>query len=189
MFERFTRRARQTVITAQDEARRLRHRQIGSEHLLLALTLDEEGAAARSVLAELGLTHESAEGQLLRIRGSEALDAEALSSVGIDLEEIRRRVETQFGPGALDEPTPPIRRRLPRLSQIGGGIPFGDDAKLSLEIALREAIRLHDGDIRSAHILLGLLRASGLGVRIIEAAGVQPGLLRSRLALRMRTSA
>jgi|SRR2546421_2234759 len=55
MFERFTERARQVVVLAQDEARALRHNYIGTEHLLLGLLREEEGIAAR-VLGELGVT-------------------------------------------------------------------------------------------------------------------------------------
>ena len=49
MFERFTERARQVVVLAQDEARALSHDYIGTEHLLLGL-LREEGVAARILL-------------------------------------------------------------------------------------------------------------------------------------------
>jgi ATP-dependent Clp protease ATP-binding subunit ClpC len=55
MLERFTERARQVVVLAQDEARELRHNYIGTEHLLLGLLREEEGLAAR-VLGELGVT-------------------------------------------------------------------------------------------------------------------------------------
>jgi ATP-dependent Clp protease ATP-binding subunit ClpA len=54
VFERFTERARQVVVLAQDEARALRHAHIGTEHLLLALMREEPGVAAR-VLHEAGL--------------------------------------------------------------------------------------------------------------------------------------
>ncbi|MGH3091540.1 MAG: Clp protease N-terminal domain-containing protein, partial [Gaiellaceae bacterium] len=47
MFERFTERARQVVVYAQDEARALKHNYIGTEHLLLGLLREEEGPAAR----------------------------------------------------------------------------------------------------------------------------------------------
>lgn len=47
MFERFTERARQVVVLAQEEARILMHGHIGSEHILLGLLREEEGLAAR----------------------------------------------------------------------------------------------------------------------------------------------
>jgi predicted enzyme related to lactoylglutathione lyase len=53
MFERFTERARQVVVLAQDEARGLGHEYIGTEHLLLGMLREEEGVAAH-VLAALG---------------------------------------------------------------------------------------------------------------------------------------
>jgi hypothetical protein len=55
VFERFTERARQVVVLAQEEARTLRHPFIGTEHLLLGLLRDEDGAAARA-LAGCGVT-------------------------------------------------------------------------------------------------------------------------------------
>jgi ATP-dependent Clp protease ATP-binding subunit ClpA len=47
MFERFTDRARRTVVLAQKEARELQHNYIGTEHLLLGLIGASEGVAAR----------------------------------------------------------------------------------------------------------------------------------------------
>jgi ATP-dependent Clp protease ATP-binding subunit ClpC len=54
MFERFTERARQVVVLAQDEARALNHNYIGTEHLLLGLLREEQGLGAR-VLGQLGI--------------------------------------------------------------------------------------------------------------------------------------
>jgi Clp amino terminal domain, pathogenicity island component len=51
MFERFTDKARQTVVLAQDEARRLGHPEVGTEHLLLGLLAVPEGAGARALVA------------------------------------------------------------------------------------------------------------------------------------------
>jgi PPOX class probable F420-dependent enzyme len=68
VFERFTERARQVVVLAQDEARRLKHGYIGTEHLLLGLLREEEGLACR-VLTELGVTLEDARAQVARIVG------------------------------------------------------------------------------------------------------------------------
>jgi ATP-dependent Clp protease ATP-binding subunit ClpC len=68
MFERFTERARQVVVLAQDEARALKHNYIGTEHLLLGLMREEEGLAAR-VLESLGLSVEEVRAQVARIVG------------------------------------------------------------------------------------------------------------------------
>src|ERR687889_1940812 len=50
MFERFTERARQVVVLAQEEARTLNHNYIGTEHILLGLVRENEGVAARILL-------------------------------------------------------------------------------------------------------------------------------------------
>ncbi len=51
MFERFTERARKVVVLAQEEAGRLRHDYIGTEHLLLGLLREGEGVAAQALYA------------------------------------------------------------------------------------------------------------------------------------------
>jgi hypothetical protein len=68
MFERFTERARQVVVLAQEEARGLQHNYIGSEHILLGLLREDRGVAAQA-LASLGVTLERVREQVLRIVG------------------------------------------------------------------------------------------------------------------------
>src|SRR6058998_750629 len=68
MFERFTERARRAVVLAQDEARRLGHNYIGTEHVLLGLLREEEGIAAR-VLGSLGVTLDGVRGRVAEIVG------------------------------------------------------------------------------------------------------------------------
>ena len=69
MFERFTERARQVVVLAQEEARSLKHNYIGTEHLLLGLLREEEGVAAR-VLESLDVSVEEVRAAVVRIVGS-----------------------------------------------------------------------------------------------------------------------
>jgi ATP-dependent Clp protease ATP-binding subunit ClpC len=69
VFERFTERARQVVVLAQEEARILKHNYIGTEHILLGLLREEEGLAAR-VLESLEITVERVRAQVVRIVGS-----------------------------------------------------------------------------------------------------------------------
>jgi ATP-dependent Clp protease ATP-binding subunit ClpC len=69
VFERFTERARQVVVLAQEEARTLKHNYIGTEHILLGLLREEEGLAAR-VLESLDITVERVRAQVVRIVGS-----------------------------------------------------------------------------------------------------------------------
>ncbi len=59
-MQRFTQRARRVLGLAQEEAERLQHSYIGTEHLLLGLIREEEGVAGR-VLRELGVELEKVE--------------------------------------------------------------------------------------------------------------------------------
>jgi ATP-dependent Clp protease ATP-binding subunit ClpA len=68
VFERFTERARQVIVLAQDEARALKHNYIGTEHILLGLLREEEGLAAR-VLEAFGVTVEEVRAQVARVIG------------------------------------------------------------------------------------------------------------------------
>ena len=140
MFERFTRQARAVVLLAVEDAGALGAERVGTEHLLLGVA-GERGAGAR-VLDPLGLGHAALRAELERSAG---LDADALASIGIDLAQVRRRVEQSFGPGALGG-----HRR--------GRRPFAPGAKKALEVSLREAIALGDRHIGSEHILLAVVR-------------------------------
>jgi ATP-dependent Clp protease ATP-binding subunit ClpC len=68
VFERFTERARQVVVLAQDEARALKHNYIGTEHILLGLLREEEGLAAR-VLESLEITVEEVRRAVAQVVG------------------------------------------------------------------------------------------------------------------------
>jgi hypothetical protein len=67
-FERFTRRARQVVLLAEEESRELKHDYIGTEHILLGLLRVEDGLAAQA-LASLGISLEEARREVVRIIG------------------------------------------------------------------------------------------------------------------------
>jgi Clp amino terminal domain, pathogenicity island component len=103
MFERFTGDARATVVNAQQHSRRLGHRYIGCEHLLLALVGTDQSAAA--ILREHGVTPAGVEEEIVRRVGLGAgsslfadLDRDALAAIGIDLDAVRARIEASFGP-------------------------------------------------------------------------------------------
>jgi ATP-dependent Clp protease ATP-binding subunit ClpC len=68
VFEKFTDRARRVVVLAQEEARRLNHNYIGTEHLLLGLIREGEGVAARA-LSNLEISLEVVRQQLEEILG------------------------------------------------------------------------------------------------------------------------
>jgi len=111
MFERFTGDARTAVVQAQAHARRLGHRYIGCEHLLLAAASTGEPAAA--ALREHGVTPQAVEAEIVRLIGPgqaaslfSAADREALASIGIDLEAVRARAEAAFGADAFTRAAP-----------------------------------------------------------------------------------
>jgi len=68
-MERFTQRARRVLSLAHQEAERMRHNYIGTEHLLLGLVREEGGVAGR-VLRELGLEAERVQEIIERLTGT-----------------------------------------------------------------------------------------------------------------------
>ena len=107
MFERFTPDARTVVVDAQQHARRLGHRYIGCEHLLLAVVGTEQPAG--EVLRDNGVTPRHVEQQIVRLVGLGSgadlfadLDRAALAAIGIDLDAVRARIEARFGVDALE---------------------------------------------------------------------------------------
>lgn len=79
-MERFTQRARRVLSLAQEEAERLQHNYIGTEHLLLGLMREDGGVAGR-VLRELGLEQRRVEELVERLTRASA----RTSSVQLDL--------------------------------------------------------------------------------------------------------
>ncbi|WP_062983752.1 Clp protease N-terminal domain-containing protein [Nocardia anaemiae] len=162
MFERFSRSARTAIVIAQEDARELRAPKIEVEHVLLGLLAQGE-PELKTLLEEVGLTHRDvletlgrqAQGQPL---GAE--DAEALRSIGIDLDAVRESLEATFGEDALERAVPEERSRFGRgRDRSWGHIPFTREAKKVLELGLREALARKDRSIESGHLLLGILRA------------------------------
>ena len=138
MFERFTDRARRVAVLAQEEARMLHHDHIGTEHILLGLIREGEGVAAQ-----------------------------ALESLGISLEAVRRQVGGIIGQGQ-QEPS--------------GHIPFTPRAKKVLELSLREALQLGHNYIGTEHILLGLIReGEGVAAQVLVKLGADPGRIRQQV--------
>ena len=165
MFERFTKSARETVERAQAEARAAGSDCIGTAEILLGVA--GGGGRGAQVLADHGATARALRSRL----ASGGLDSAALASIGIDLDEIRRRAEASFGPGALE------RGRRAR----GGHVPFTPQAKKALELSLREAIANGDKEIADEHVLLGVLREGGAN-DLLRSVGVDPALLREELS-------
>ena len=178
MFERFTPEAREVVVLAQEEARILRHDHIGTEHLLLALLRLDTPTTA--VLRRHGLDHAEV-AEAVASAGGDGLDADALRTLGIDLDAVRDVVEATFGPGALDPPSGGRRRSSP------GHIPFTAGTKKVLELSLRETLAMHSNRITDGHVLLGLLRdGQGPTMKVLHDRGVDPVELRRDVTAALR---
>ncbi|MEU5879871.1 Clp protease N-terminal domain-containing protein [Spirillospora sp. NPDC047279] len=182
MFERFTKQARDAVTGAQQEARALGHGRIGPEHLLLSLAAGE-GPAAEALRAQ-GVSAAPLRASVARLEAAGDLDPEALRTLGIDLDAVREATEQTFGEGALDAPAGRFRR------SATGHLPFGPAAKKSLELSLRQALRLKHKHINAGHVLLGILQAGDPRVtRVLTEAGADVDALRDDLTRRIVSEA
>ena len=156
---RSTDKTRRCVEAAFEEARMLGHDSLGDEDLLLGILRTDEGIGAEA-LSSLGVTLEDA-----RERSEEML-TDALSSIGISLEEMRRE-----SGDVLDMLIPYDRR-----------IPYSPRAKEVLVQARKEMRRLGDNYLGTEHVLLGIvLNEDGTAVRILASMGVTPDTLEDRL--------
>lgn len=171
MFERFTKAAQQAVKDAVEIGRRSGAAQVRPDHVLSSLVADSESVAARAV-AQSGVDPRELGAALDRLRshladGLDADDAEALAVLGIDLEDVVRRIDDLGG------------RPAPKK----GHVPFSRGSKKALELSLREAIRLGDGYIGTEHLLLGLVRQGDRTVLdALAAVGVTADALRTAVA-------
>jgi hypothetical protein len=144
-----TRRAEAFVAGAAAQARRLGHGYVGTEHLLLALPTELVGVSAEQIEAEIVA-------RLGRpVAPPEPLDAGALATLGIDLDEVRRRVDEAFGAGALERATEPCLRMTPRLKGV----------------LARAVARAGDGPVAAEDVLDALRSVDCLGARILAERG------------------
>ncbi|HEY7011546.1 MAG TPA: Clp protease N-terminal domain-containing protein [Streptosporangiaceae bacterium] len=183
MFERFHADARQAVVAARREAALMGQREIGCSHLLLGILSEPDGPGALALSAAgLELAGLRARIAAAIVPPAEPLDADALASLGIDLDAVRRATEASFGQGALERAATP-RREF-------GSMRLTRPAKKSLECALRAAAKMHSGHISSGHLLLGLIDQEDNGaVATLTAAGVDTGALRADVMARLVAAA
>ena len=173
MTQRFSGECRQVVGRAHEQARQLGHPFLGTEHLLLAL-LDEADGYTAAALRSSGTDTGDIRRQILWMIG-DRLDAEALTSLGIDLQRVREVTEKRFGAGALAStrwPTP-----------IKGHLPLTRRVKTVLELSARAARRLGQQTIRPEHLMLGILDdGAGVAVRALKDTHVEITELRLDIA-------
>jgi ATP-dependent Clp protease ATP-binding subunit ClpC len=159
MFIRLTDRSRTSVEAAFEEARIMGHDSLGDEDLLLGILRADEGIAAEA-LTSLGVTLEDARDEC------EMMLANALTSIGISLEDIRREAGDAF-----DMSLPSDRK-----------IPYSPRAKKALVRARKEMRRLGDNHLGTEHVLLGILaNEDGTAVRILASMGISPETVEDRL--------
>ena len=121
MPRHLTRDTRTSLARAVGHAGRLTRRRVSGEHLMTvlvsALYARRDPRPARAVLHSCGATMEDVAEEIARRAGPGAvlfggLDRDALAAIGIDLDAVRARIESSFGPEALTqavhrEPRPP----------------------------------------------------------------------------------
>lgn len=103
MFGRFTERAQKVLSLSQEEALRLGHNNIGTEHILLGLIREREGIAAKALVA-LGLSLEKIQDEVESLigRGQEQLTNPAYTPrakkvIELSMDEARKLGHTYVG--------------------------------------------------------------------------------------------
>lgn len=136
----FTPRSQQVLALARKEAANFHHNYVGTEHLLLGLIKLGQGVAVN-----------------------------VLQKMGLDLETVRRAVETQVGNGVESH-----------INSVN--IPFTPRVKKVLNLAAKEAKALNHSYIGTEHILLGLLReGEGVAARVLQSLDVDIGRCRNEI--------
>ena len=67
-FNRFTQKAKSAIDLGVDSAKKLGHKVVGSEHILLGLLKEQEGIASK-VLTKLGITEQFLESKIIELEG------------------------------------------------------------------------------------------------------------------------
>lgn len=137
---------------------------------------------------EVALRHDTRVGSEHLLLGAliaapDSVDGLSADDIRAALDQLQRDALASVGVSTDDRPRKSTWKK--------GHIPFTGAAKASLEQALREAILLGDREIGAAHIILGItsLPGSDRAIRALNAAGTDPGRLRTDLLASRRRSA
>jgi ATP-dependent Clp protease ATP-binding subunit ClpC len=126
MWQFFTERGKRVIQLAHKEALKMGHDVIGTEHILLGLLAEGEGIAAR-----------------------------VLMSFGVELDDVRTRIEQVVGRGE------------PKAKPID--LPLSPRAKRVLDLAMREARNMGVNYVGTEHMLLGLIsEGEGIASQIMQ---------------------
>jgi ATP-dependent Clp protease ATP-binding subunit ClpA len=155
-------RAKRVIDLTFEEARRLRHNSIGTEHLLLGLTGECEGVAGR-VLAKLGVDLKAARNVVETIHEAETTESPPPGQAG----------ETPAGDEAEQPPT---------AHRSGTWSRFTEHARRVVFFAQEEAGRLGENYVSTEHLLLGIAREDdSVAARILDRLGVSLRRIRSEI--------
>jgi ATP-dependent Clp protease ATP-binding subunit ClpA len=189
VFDQCDAEATAVLETGFEEARRLGHNWLGTEHVLLALARHRDGllGPVAQLLPEVDvvraalLTH-------LDERSSRP-EGELLATLGINLDEVRAAVRRTFGTEALDR----LRRPVPQpwqpwrrpsracTSLLAGQVGVAPRVKQALELARHDASRRQRAMIDPAGLLLGIVEVEGMAARVLLDVGVSPDEIRAAL--------
>jgi ATP-dependent Clp protease ATP-binding subunit ClpA len=162
MWERLTPQGQEVIRLAYVEARELGHPCLADEHVVLGV-LRHGTSQAAALLRAQGLDLPGARAELLRVGptlGPRVDPAGALRGIGIDVEQVRQRLEATFGANAVRV----AERRVRRRPRWRGGHARPNPlcvyllAKRSLEFAARFADHQGESGIGPEHLLHGALR-------------------------------
>ena len=161
-----TPRAKKVIELAVDEARRLNHHYIGTEHLLLGLVREGEGIAA-GVLESMGVNLERLRGETIRVLNYASTAKETTPEAEQESSTIASSPEytTPNGSHIASE-----KRNLDK---------FTASSRRALTFAQEEAQELQHNYIGTEHLLLGLLRLPDtLAAEVLKQYGVDLVLAR-----------
>lgn len=170
---------------AWTEARNLGHSWFGTEHLLLGLLHGPADDPAVRALTVRGVTPEGVRAVLVADLNRPPLgdDASLLATLGVNLADVRARIEANFGPDAIDQLYDRRRRGGRRLARGPlCGIGMLARTKLALEHARRAANTEHRPLATTTDLLLGVLEVhDGLALQLLRTLGVDTESLRTQL--------
>jgi ATP-dependent Clp protease ATP-binding subunit ClpA len=169
MFEKFSGSARLVVTAARQAAEEAGDGEIDGTDLLVALLRTEDETTER-LLADHGLVPDEVAEDLKRARlrgGITDADAAALSTLGVDVDQVMRTIEETLGQDVLATP-----RRKRHFFEPKGHLRFSAEARQTLIQCLREAIRRNHKEIGTEHLLLALLSRKSLAADALTSRGV-----------------
>jgi ATP-dependent Clp protease ATP-binding subunit ClpA len=190
MFDRCDPETMRIVNGALGEARRLGHRYLGTEHVLLAISMRRE--ALPETVAPLLPSADAIRSGIESLIGTPTRrDTDLLRSIGIELDEVRAAVRRSFGDDAFDrlttrrvhQPWQPWRRPSRRCTSVlAGTMSIARRLKQAFERARQECDRRGRDLIDPTLLLLGVVEVEdALANQLLRANGIDPDNIRALL--------